>query len=131
MSRSTVTAVSLTAVVLIAAGQLPRMPWEIWAESLRWSPGSILASVRHGVAAFVTGPWPPLILGALFDLALLALLSSLARWAQQRRGGSARARVFALARRGVDRAGIARRARLPQDTVRALLAAGALPHRGQ
>ena len=147
MKRSTTIAVAGAAGVLVVAGQLPRMPWERWAvatsaalTTVRWpdlermsiaAPRLDAASVtswlprlslsaswmacRESVSDFLSGPFPWVILGATGGLLALFLLSRLVRPTDARR------RVLDLARRGRPLAGIARAARLPQDTVRAML----------
>lgn len=147
MKRSTTMAVAGAASVLVAAGQLPRMPWERWAVATRtsltqmqwpelerlsiapprldaervaaWIPhfswSASWTAGRQTVGAFLSGPWPAVLLGAMGGLLVLFLLSRLLRPADARR------RVLDLARRGRPLAGIARAARLPQDTVRAML----------
>lgn len=148
MKRSTTLAVAGAAGVLVAAGQLPRMPWERWAilartalTHVQWpdlervsiaaprldaarvtawvprfDPHVLWSGWRGALAAFLSGPLPSVLLGMLGGLLVLFLLSRLVR------PTDARHRVLALARRGRPLAGIARAARLPQDTVRAMLA---------
>ncbi len=150
MRRSTTYAVLGAAGVLIAAGQMPRMPWERWIASVplllprwempslervriaaprvdlaearamvpAWNPVGTLEYLGRELGPFLNGPLPYVLVGAVGGVALLYLLSRIAP------SGDPRQRVLRLARMGRPVAGIARSARLPQDTVRALLSPG-------
>jgi hypothetical protein len=146
MKRSTWIAVSLTAAVLIAAGNLPRLRWDavsltratvpthsstpvrsrgLGATSAvpipaRFAPPRLLVTpASHGQRPSL--PIPPLpVLAAMLTAAMASLtLAIVWRLSSDRRG-----RVFQMARRGVSTTRIAGRTRVPQDAVRTLLTPG-------
>jgi hypothetical protein len=146
VKRSTWLAVLGACALLVAAGNLPRVSWDGAASAVRdgaaravasWpsrvrrtpaaaaAPAVVPAPVASRLAATPARPaWPraagpvaSALAGALAGLALLALLLAALR-------RDPRARVLQLARAGRSTRRIAREARLPEDAVRTLLAAG-------
>lgn len=160
MKRSTWLAVAGACAVLVAAGQLPRLPWDgaaaAWRTSVvqavsNWpkavrrdarrtaAPAPARAVVRTAAAParFTPARRPAFTLpdprGPVLPVAA-GTLAGLALGAGLLvligRDGT-RKRVFRLARQGRTTARIARDARLPQDAVRAMLTPGVGARRGR